>query len=80
MVDRSGRYVGNVTSCALINGKLKGLALVNSNLASNTSKIAIFPLPPGGRVPPTVEWDRMTKGDRLILNERAVVLPRFPMR
>ncbi len=80
VVDRSGRYVGNVTSCALINGKLKGLALVNSNLASNTSKIAIFPLPPGGRVPPTVEWDRMTKGDRLILNERAVVLPRFPMR
>ena len=80
VVDRSGRYVGNVTSCALIGGKLKGLALVESNSASPGSRIAVFPLPPGGRVPPAVAWDKMKKGDRLIINERAVVLPRFPMR
>jgi glycine hydroxymethyltransferase len=80
VVDRGGRYVGNVTSCTLVEGKLKGLALVDANLKSNGSRIAIFPLPPGNRVPPSVAWDDMKKGDRLLLSERAVVLPRFPMR
>jgi len=80
VVERSGRYIGNVTSCAFIEGKLKGLALVESNFALSGKKIAIFPLPPGGKVPPSVAWDEVKKGDRLIVSERAIVLPRFPMR
>ncbi len=80
VVDRGGRYVGNVTSCALINGRLKGLALVDSRMSSNKSKIAIFPLPPGDRATPAVELEKMKKGDRLVVNERAVVIPRFPLR
>ncbi|MHC4943267.1 MAG: glycine cleavage system aminomethyltransferase GcvT [Planctomycetota bacterium] len=80
VVDRSGRYIGNVTSCALIKKKLRGLALVEKSFASSGSKIAVIPLPPGGKVPAPVEWDKMKKGDRLIINERAIVIPRFPMR
>jgi glycine cleavage system T protein len=80
VVERSGRFIGNVTSCTLVNKKQIGQALIDSSFARVNSKIAIFPLPPGGKIPPTVALDAVKKGDRLVVSERAKVISRFPMR
>jgi len=80
VVERSGRYIGNVTSCALVKGKQIGMAFVNKSYAKVNSRIAVFPVPAGGKVPPAVAVDRVDKGDRLVVSERAKVLSRFPMR
>jgi len=80
VVDRTGRFVGHVTSCVLVDGKQIGLALVDAKHTRINTKIAIFPLPPGGKVPPSAQLDELKKGDRLVVSERAKVISRFPMR
>jgi len=80
VVERSGRFIGHVTSCVLVKGKQIGLALVDSNFARVNSRLAIFPLPPGKKAPPAVTFDAVKKGDRLVVSERAKVISRFPMR
>lgn len=80
VVERSGRFIGHVTSCVLVEGKQIGLALVDESYSRVNSRIAVFPLPPGGKVPAPVALDAVKKGDRLVVSERAKVISRFPMR
>jgi len=79
VVDRAGKYIGNVTSCALVKGKQVGMALVDSSSARINTRVAVFPLPPG-KAPPPVAMDAVARGDKLVVSERAKVISRFPMR
>lgn len=80
VVERSGRYIGNVTSCTLVKGKQIGMAFVDPTYSKVNSRIAVFPVPTGGKIPPAVAVDQVSRGDRLVVSERAKVISRFPMR
>lgn len=78
VVDRRGRYIGVVTSCALDTGGYQlGLALVDQRYARPGNKIGIFPLRPGSR--PEKPKGELASGDQVLLHEWATVLSRFPV-
>jgi glycine cleavage system T protein len=78
VVDRRGRYIGMVTSCALDStGYQLGLALVDKRYARPENKIGIFPLRPGAR--PEKPKGELDTGDQVLLHEWATVLLRFPV-
>jgi glycine hydroxymethyltransferase len=79
VVDRKGKYTGRVTSCALdTEGFQVGLAYVDKKYNREGTPIGIIPLP-HGKVPPTKAVEEMALGDKMLLQERATVLTRFPM-
>jgi len=79
VLDRRGKVVGNVTSCAVDSeGFLTGLALVPAELATVGSQLLIYQLSGGTRkliAPDTIEM-----GKRLPVPGTATVLTRFPSR
>ena len=75
VVDKRGKYVGNVTSCALAKDFQVGLAFVDKRIQEG-EEIAIFPLPRGRFSEKPV--GNLNKGDRTVLPQEAVVLSRFP--
>ena len=78
VVDRRGRYIGVVTSCALdSNGYQLGQALVNKRYARPENRIGIFPLRPGAK--PEKPKGELDTGDKVLLHEWATVLERFPI-
>lgn len=78
VVDRRGRYIGVVTSCALdSSGYQLGLALVDKRYARPDNKIGIFPLRPGAKA--EKPKGEMSSGDQVLLHEWATVLTRFPV-
>ena len=78
VVDRRGRYIGVVTSCALDTGGYQlGLALVEKRYARPDNKFGIFPLRPGTR--PEKPKGELASGDQVLLHEWATVLTRFPI-
>lgn len=78
VVDRRGRYIGVVTSCALDSGGYQlGLALVDKRYARPDNKVGIFPLRPGAR--PEKPKGDLASGDQVLLHEWATVLTRFPV-
>ncbi len=80
VVDRRGRHIGYVTSCALdTNGYQSGLALIDRRHHRPGNRIGIFPLPrrEGHEEKPK---DALQPGDRVLLHEWAVILERFPSR
>jgi len=77
VVDKSGRYIGRVTSCALgTDGFQVGLAYVERKYNRPGEQIGIIPLP--ARIPPAKPVDELDLGDRLLLQQWATVLTRFP--
>ena len=80
VVDKRGRYIGRVTSCALdTEGFQVGLAYVERKYNREGTQIGIIPLP-HGKVPPTKPVEELSLGDKMLLQEWATVLPRFPER
>jgi glycine hydroxymethyltransferase len=78
VVDRRGKYIGRVTSCALDSeGFQVGLAYVDKKYNREGAQIGIIPLP-HAKVPPTKPVEEMALGDKMLLHERATVLTRFP--
>lgn len=76
VVDKKGRVVGVVTSCAIDrDGFLTGQAFVETKTAEEGTPIAIFQGAPNstGKVPAELK-----AGDKIILPTSAVVLSRFP--
>jgi glycine hydroxymethyltransferase len=78
VVDRRGKYIGRVTDCALDTEGLQiGLAYVDKKYHREGAQIGIIPLP-HDEVPPTKPVEEMALGDKMLLQERATVLTRFP--
>ena len=78
VVDEKGRYMGRVTSSALVEGIQVGLAYVDKNFAEEGRKIAIFILPRRGKFSSGAPKAELTRGDKVLLHEEAIVLSRFP--
>jgi glycine hydroxymethyltransferase len=79
VVDRRGKYIGRVTSCALdTEGFQIGLAYVDKKYNREGTPIGIIPLP-HDKVPPTKPVEEMALGDKMLLQEWATVLTRFPV-
>ncbi|HDZ49963.1 MAG TPA: hypothetical protein ENH69_01930 [Candidatus Aerophobetes bacterium] len=78
VVDEKGQYIGRVTSCALVEGRQLGLAYVDRDFAEEGRKIRIFMLARGGKISPEPPKDELTRGDKVLLHQEAVVLSRFP--
>jgi len=77
VADARGEVIGHVTSCTLVAGAWQGMALVDRRAAKEGTELRVFPLPPGGRAAAEKPASKLAAGDRAILPERAVVLPRF---
>jgi len=79
VVDKRGKYIGRVTSCALdTEGFQVGLAYVDQKYNREGTSIGIIPLP-HDKVPPTKPVEELALGDKMLLQEQATVLPRFPV-
>jgi hypothetical protein len=78
VVDEKGQYRGRVTSSALVEGIQLGLAYVDKNFAEEGRKMGIFMLPRGGKFSPEAPKDELTRGDKVLLHQEAMVLSRFP--
>jgi glycine hydroxymethyltransferase len=77
---RRGEYVGDVTSCALdVEGYQLGMAYVGNRYAKEGGELRIFPLPPGDEARPERGKRELLVGDKVLVAEEAVVLPRFPV-
>jgi glycine hydroxymethyltransferase len=78
VVDRRGRYIGVVTSCALdTTGYQLGMALIDKRYARPDNKVGVFPLRPGAK--PEKPKADLASGDQVLLHEWATVLARFPV-
>ena len=80
IVDEKGQYIGRVTSSALVKGMQVGLAYVDKNFVQEGRKIGIFILPRKGKISPEVSKDQLSRGDKVLLHQEALVLSRFPER
>ncbi len=79
VVDRRGRVIGTVTSCAIdTEGYLLGQAYVKLSHAEEGTQIGIFAL--GGRAPKAKSLADLKVGDRVTVPQAARVLSRFPRR
>ena len=79
VVDKRGKYIGRVTSCALDSeGFQVGLAYVDKKYNREGARVGIIPLP-HAKVSPTKPVEEMALGDKMLLHERATVLSRFPV-
>ncbi|MGB3715079.1 MAG: glycine cleavage system aminomethyltransferase GcvT [Candidatus Promineifilaceae bacterium] len=79
VLDRRGKVVGSVTSCAIgESGYLLGQAVVPVNMSESGTSLAIYQLGGGKRklrVPDIAKY-----GARMPVPDRATVLSRFPLR
>jgi glycine hydroxymethyltransferase len=77
VVNKRGKYIGVVTSCAIDSqGYLLGLAYVDERYNREGEQIGIFSLP--GKVPPCKDMGELSAGDKVLLHDEATVLTRFP--
>lgn len=77
VVDRRGRYIGVVTSCALDTAGFQlGLALIDRRYHRPGNLIGIFPVSRRGK--PEKPKREMGPGDQALLHEWAVILERRP--
>lgn len=80
VVTRRGEYIGAVTSCALdVEGYQLGMAYVNQRHNKEGTELRIFSLPRGEEVPPETVKRPLMVGDKVLVDEEAVVLSRFPV-
>ncbi|HUS93581.1 MAG TPA: glycine cleavage system aminomethyltransferase GcvT [Patescibacteria group bacterium] len=79
IVDKRGKVVGTVTSCAIdTDGNLLGQAVLPIEMAQPDTQLSIYQLGGGNRklkVPDSIQM-----GSRLPIPDRATVLSRFPKR
>ena len=79
VLDRRGKVVGHVTSCAIdAEGYLLGQAIVPMSMSQPGTPLSVYQL--GGGTRPIKAADRVDLGSRLPMPDPAVVLTRFPER
>ena len=79
VLDRRGKVVGHVTSCALdAEGYLLGQAVVPLGLSEPGTALSVYQL--GGGARPIKGVERAELGSRLPMPDAATVLTRFPER
>lgn len=79
VLDRRGKVVGHVTSCAIdAEGYLLGQAVVPVGMSEPGTPLAVYQL--GGGTRPIKAADRIDLGSRLPMPDPATVLTRFPER
>jgi hypothetical protein len=77
VIDKRGNYIGHVTSCVLgTDGFQVGMAYVERKYNRPGVQIGIIPLP--ARIPPTKPIEELALGDKMLLQQWATVLTRFP--
>ncbi|RKY25151.1 MAG: glycine cleavage system aminomethyltransferase GcvT, partial [Planctomycetota bacterium] len=79
LVNRKGRFIGNVTSAALVGGCQMGMAYVDSKYAVEGTAIGVFPMPHGDKK----DWsekmkDQLEIGDKIYLHDWGKIISRFP--
>lgn len=79
VLDRRGKIIGTVTSCAIdANGYLLGQAVVPTGMSTPGTSISIYQLGGGTR---TMRFPaEMKEGSRLPIPDRATILTRFPIK
>jgi len=77
VVNRRGRYIGQVTSCTLVEGLQVGLALVDHRYSDPGTQLAVYPAA-SGKGPAVKPPADLTAGDSVVLPVWATVLTRFP--
>ncbi len=79
VLDRRGKIIGTVTSCAIdANGYLLGQAVVPTGMSTPGTSILIYQLGGGTR---TMRFPaEMKEGSRLPIPDRATILTRFPVK
>ena len=75
VVDKGGRHIGKVTSSTLAKDFQIGLAYLDRRIQEG-EEIAIFPLPRGRFSEKPA--GSLNEGDKIVLHQEAVILPRFP--
>ena len=75
VVDRRGSHIGKVTSSTVAGDSQVGLAFVDKRTREG-DEIAVFPLPRGRF--PGKPAESLSDGDRVVLHQEALILPRFP--
>jgi len=79
VVDKRGKYIGRVTSCALdAQGFQVGLAYVERKYNREGTEIGIISLPPKEKIPPAKPVEELELGAMVLLADKAIVLTRFP--
>ncbi|MFB0545409.1 MAG: glycine cleavage system aminomethyltransferase GcvT, partial [Anaerolineae bacterium] len=77
VVNRKGKYIGAVTSCAIDSeGFLLGTAYVDKRYNKEGTQIGVFALP-HGKIPAEKPKDKLGEGDQVLLHNWATVLTRF---
>jgi glycine cleavage system T protein len=76
VVDQHGFCVGFVTSASVINGRQIGMAIVDRKFTKVETQIGIIPLPRAKKVEEKTKV-KLLPGDKVILHQEAVVIPRF---
>ncbi len=78
VVDRRGRVIGQVTSCAMdTEGYLVGMAYVDRRFAEPGEDIFVFAV---ARAPSEKPLEELELGDRVAMATPGKVLDRFPRR
>jgi glycine hydroxymethyltransferase len=81
VVTRRGEYVGAVSSCALdVEGYQLGMAYVDRKRIAEGTELRIFPMPSGEQPTPEKDKRELAVGDRVLVGEEALILPRFPLK
>lgn len=79
VLDRRGKVVGHVTSCAIDGeGYLLGQAIIPLSMSEPGTPLSIYQM--GGGTRPIKAADKVSLGSRLPVPDAAVVLTRFPER
>ncbi len=80
VVTRRGEYLGAVTSCSIdVESYQLGMAYVEAKRAREGAELRIFSLAPGEKPAPEKDKRALVVGDKVLVAEEAVVLPRFPV-
>lgn len=77
VVNAKGECVGHVTSCVMIDKAQIGLAIVDTDCAALDTELGIFILPHKDRDAAEKPKSQLAPGDRTLVPEPAVVIPRF---
>ena len=77
VVDKRGRYIGTVTSCALVDGYQLGMAYAKREYNREGTQTGVFTLPRGEEAPGK-PIGALALGDTVPLHQEATVLIRFP--
>jgi glycine hydroxymethyltransferase len=79
VLDRRGKVIGHVTSCAIdAEGYLLGQAVVPASMMEPGTALYVYQL--GGGTRPIKAADRSDLGSKLPMPDAATVLTRFPER